>query len=95
MWVRSVRSVPLVQGLASFGFAGWPPIFDREPRLAIEPHGARMQGYGKSVERVFEPDILADRTNCIKEALGCFAPQSFGNGKNQVVGSIGRATQRA
>ena len=41
------------------------------------------------VERAFEPNILADRVVCIEKTLGCFAPQGFGNGKNQVVRSIG------
>src|SRR5262249_27653602 len=73
-----------------FGVTWGPAIFDGEPRSAIEPDSAWMQGYGKPVERVFEPNILANRVVCIEEALGCFAPQGFGNGKNQVIGSIGR-----
>jgi hypothetical protein len=44
-----------------------------------------MQRYGQADERVFEPYILPDWVVSIKEALGCLAPQGFGNSKDQVV----------
>src|SRR5215471_4729631 len=73
----------------SIELAGWFTIGKGKPDLEIEPPGPRMQRHGETVERAFEPHLLANRIVRIEEALRGLVPQSLDNGIDQVVGGIG------
>src|SRR3984893_2840189 len=64
-------------------------VVDRQPLLAIEPRGARMQRNRQPVERLVEPDPLADRIERIEQPPRPLMPQRLGYRIDEIRVDIG------
>src|SRR5271169_6559556 len=80
------------QVVSSFGILAFPEravLIDQQTGLAVEARRPRVQRYGKSVERILQPDLLAERVASLEQPLGRVVPQRLGDGIDQIVGRVG------